>query len=723
MLRLRPRPDVPFVQNRVCSHSLFPLSLYVTQKQKFTMTTTIARAAIHVGNDKKSFSAQVGNEAERRGWTEETYRQKNADKDKNNHYNFSRKRLNFEVVKGGKFAPLGSNPVPLHERIQQRLDELGFKPYMDAKHPDQVSKNSPNCTVGMIFSGDHDVMNRLAFGDQKIDTSDPDTDHSMIHLEDGIYQWAKDTYDFACRRWGEENIICFAVHCDETSVHAHVQTIPVEKVKKRGRIGSRYVKKDNPSVVLSTKEWKALPKEERAGYDKQTASKAEEERVSYAKVWGETRKEKSEYLSRLHTDYHNEVGKKYGLARGIAYDELTEEEKRGRKHKSKVVLEAERQARVAIAEAVKERTEIEAELADVTQQKDEAQKELKTAQSGFIAKIFQPGKYKKEEASKLKEAHDAGVKETLDTICKTSRLKITGEPTAESLGQILCMLWNGKKELQTNLSEKNKVLAEKSVTINGLNAKVTSLTEEVDGLKLRLTLIDADAVEKLRNAKNAETARADKAERELHSLRSEYTTLQNKWNILWQEPEFNEAATKVNARKEREARLAEEAKREEQGRQARCQTILNRFIKDGHNALTTFSKTDRINFNEQEKSSIFYGILAAATKHNISLGDSESVDYAAGKFLDGMTWKGCTQLRADCVLNWTKLFAVREVEWSDSVVKDFVSLIDHLSCSGSTYVSLGGSNGCADQLTNWDGTQKIGLGAVPRRKNGGGQSR
>ena len=128
------------------------------------MQSNIPRAAIHVGQDKKSFSAQVGNEAERRGWDENVYRLKNADKETNNHYNFSRKNLNFEIVKDGKIVPLGSNPIPLHVRIQMRLDELGFKPYMDARHPDQVSQNSPNCTVGMIFSGDHDVLYNLAFG-------------------------------------------------------------------------------------------------------------------------------------------------------------------------------------------------------------------------------------------------------------------------------------------------------------------------------------------------------------------------------------------------------------------------------------------------------------------------------------------------------------------------------------------------------------------------------
>ena len=167
------------------------------------MQSNIPRAAIHVGKDKKSFSAQVGNEAERRGWDENVYRLKNADKEKNNHYNFSRKNLNFEIVKDGKIVPLGSNPIPLHERIQMRLDELGFKPYMDARHPDQVSKNSPNCTVGMIFSGDHDVLYNLAFGNQRIDTANPDADHSHIVLQQGIYKWAKDTYDFACRKWGE----------------------------------------------------------------------------------------------------------------------------------------------------------------------------------------------------------------------------------------------------------------------------------------------------------------------------------------------------------------------------------------------------------------------------------------------------------------------------------------------------------------------------------------
>ena len=48
-----------------------------------------------------------------------------------------------------------------------------------------------------------------------------------------------------------------------------------------------------------------------------------------------------------------------------------------------------------------------------------------------------------------------------------------------------------------------------------------------------------------------------------------------------------------------------------------------------------------------------------------------------------------------------------EVVYTEPIIQNFLSLIDHMSCSADTYVLLGGSNGCADRLTNWDGTQKL----------------
>ena len=671
------------------------------------MERNIPRAAIHVGTDKKSFSSQVGNEAERRGWDEKRYQLKNADIDKNNHYNYSRKRLNFEIIKGGKIVPLGSQSVPLHERLQHRLDELGFKPYMDAKRPDQVSRNSPNCTVGIIFSGDHDVLNRLAFGEQKLNTSDPNADHSKVVLQKGIYDWALDTYRFACEKWGEENVIGFDVHCDETSIHAHVQTVPVEQVRKRGRIGSKYIHKDNPEKVLSTKEWRALPKEERDNYTKSEAAKGVVERVSYAKVWGERAKDKSQYLSQLHTDYYNKVGHKYGLARGFSYDELSEEEKRGRKHKNKVVLEAERKAKVALDKVEKyavlatiDKKELTIPLLNIKAPVQEAMNAVKKELAIPIPTIIGQKAWREERTTNINDAIKA-----LVAAINAERDK-QNEGVRKSVNKTYTYyMQNLNKQIEENKS---------------LRAENDALKAENNKVKQHISQLDEKAVERV-------TTQLVCAKEELASAKSYNTTLMEmyndlkaRWNAIWQEPEMTDAWRRVEARKEKEtkekARQETEAKRESMARQNRYIGVLDKFIKEGHEALSSFTKTDRVNFNEKESASIYYGIMASAVKHNIELDSKASIESTAKSFLSGMSWKGFTDFKQECVTSWTKLFATNEVQFTDNAIDNFLAFVDHMSCSADTYVSLGGSNGCADQLTNWDGTQKVGLGIFYKEK-------
>ena len=671
------------------------------------MERNIPRAAIHVGTDKKSFSSQVGNEAERRGWDEKRYQLKNADIDKNNHYNYLRKRLNFEIVKGGKIVPLGSQSVPLHERLQHRLDELGFKPYMDAKRPDQVSRNSPNCTVGIIFSGDHDVLNRLAFGEQKLNTSDPNADHSNVTLQKDIYDWALDTYRFACEKWGEENVIGFDVHCDETSIHAHVQTVPVEQVRKRGRIGSKYIHKDNPEKVLSTREWRALPKEERGNYTKSEAAKGVVEKVSYAKVWGERAKDKSQYLSQLHTDYYNKVGHKYGLARGFSYDELSEEEKRGRKHKNKVVLEAERQAKVALDKVEKyavlatiDKKELTIPFLNIKAPVQEAMNAVKKELAIPIPTLIGQKTWREERVANIYAAIKA-----LVAAINAERDK-QNEDVRKSVNKTYTYyMQNLNKQIEENKS---------------LRAENDALKTENNKVKQRIFQLDEKAVERV-------TTQLVYAKEELASVKSYNTTLMEmyndlkaRWNAIWQEPEMTDAWRRVEARKEKEtkekARQEAEAKRESMARQNRYIGVLDKFILEGHEALSSFAKTDRVNFNEKESASIYYGIMASAVKHNIGLDSKACIDSAAKSFLSGMSWNGFTDFKQECVTNWTKLFATNEVQFTDNAIDNFLAFVDHMSCSADTYVSLGGSNGCADQLTNWDGTQKLGLGIFYKEK-------
>lgn len=671
------------------------------------MERNIPRAAIHVGTDKKSFSSQVGNEAERRGWDEKRYQLKNADIDKNNHYNYSRKRLNFEIVKGEKIVPLGSQSVPLHERLQHRLDELGFKPYMDAKRPDQVSRNSPNCTVGIIFSGDHDVLNRLAFGEQKLNTSDPNADHSKVVLQKGIYDWALDTYRFACEKWGEENVIGFDVHCDETSIHAHVQTVPVEQVKKRGRIGSKYIHKDNPENVLTTKEWRVLPKEERDNYTKSKAAKGVVERVSYAKVWGERAKDKSQYLSQLHTDYYNKVGHKYGLARGFSYDELSEEEKRGRKHKNKVVLEAERQAKVALDKVEKyavlatiDKKELTIPLLNIKAPVQEAMNAVKKELAIPIPTIIGQKAWREERTTNINDAIKALV----------AAINAERDKQNEDVRKSVNKTYTYYMQNLNNQIEENKSLRAENDALKAENNKVKQRISQLDEKAVERVITQlVCAKEELASAKSYNT-----------TLMEMYNDLKARWNAIWQEPEMTDAWRRVEARKEKEtkekARQEAEAKRESMARQNRYIGVLDKFIHEGHEALSSFAKTDRVNFNEKESTSIYYGIMASAVKHNIGLDSKACIESAAKSFLSGMSWKGFTDFKQECVTSWTKLFATNEVQFTDKAIDNFLAFVDHMSCSADTYVSLGGSNGCADQLTNWDGTQKVGLGAVLRKK-------
>ena len=673
------------------------------------MERNIPRAAIHVGTDKKSFSSQVGNEAERRGWDEKRYRLKNADIDKNNHYNYSRKILNFEIVKGGKIIPLGSQSVPLHERLQHRLDELGFKPYMDAKHPDQVSKNSPNCTVGIIFSGDHDVLNKLAFGNQKLDTSDPNANHSKVTLQRDIYDWALDTYHFACEKWGEENVIGFDVHCDETSIHAHVQTVPVEQVKKRGRIGSKYVHKNNPDIVLSTKEWRALPKEERDNYTKSEASKAVVERVSYAKVWGERAKDKSQYLSQLHTDYYNEVGHKYGLARGLSYAELSEEEKRGRRHKNKVVLEAERQAKEALDKvkryavlATIDQKELTFPSLNIKQPIEEAKKAVAKELGIPIPAIIGQKAWREERTANINDA----ITHLVDAI-NAARDKQNEGVKASVNRTYTYYMQNLNKQI-----EENEYLRAENESVKSENTK----------LKQRISQFDEKAVERV-------TTQLGYAKEELASAKSynaalaaKYNELRTRWNAIWQEPEMTEAWQRVEKRREQEetakASLKAEAERESAARQNRYIGVLDKFISEGHEALSSFAPTGRINFDDKEAVSIYYGIMATAAKNLFDLDSQKGIETATDKFLSDMSWHGFTDFQQECVSNWTKLFASNEVQFTDNAIDNFLAFVDYMSCSADTYVSLGGSNGCADQLTNWDGTQKIGLGTSMIKRKG-----
>ena len=670
----------------------------------------IPRAAIHVGTPAKSFSAAEGYEPERRGWDENTYRLKNQDT--NNHYDFSRNHLNFEINGKGEIVSLGSNPVPLHERLQKRLDELGFKPYKDKDNPLGNSDNSPNCTVGIIVSGDHRVLTRLAFGDQDVDFT-LQRSNAHVVLKQGIKDWAMDTYHWACDRWGAENIIGFDVHLDETTPHIQIQTIPVAKTKARGRASIKYVHKDDKSKALSQKEWKKLPEEIRGDFVRTEVERREKECVSYARVWGEDKYAVGRTYYQMHTDYYNEVGHKYGLERGDNISMLPSEERRERVHKNKAVLEAERQAKTAIDNAKAEKQQLE-------QQKDKLVDEtqiIKSQKAILEDKVSQLEDYAAalditEEdllvptlnTNPLVNKAWNAIKEEIDKPIPTFGQKEWREERRKAIKGILT-------ELQTTLMQAKEVQKEDILKLGKslykramqdvraiieqskqLQKENGRLTEENNVLKKQIASIDENAIIRLRNQKEAEIkdlhARLDKAESE--AVRS--------GNMAYREHQrADESEGQI-----REMLGIPEIKKVwdciQQNKKAFWQQI-EQWIGNAITAIRDYAFSKYNDFQPKEGNTVAWGIVAEAFKRGLDPTDDKQRETATNYLLEKVSWSGMTPFKADLTATRT-----RQLCDAMTVTNDLLKNL-FLAAGGRGDISLG-SGGSDNELTNWDGTKK-----------------
>jgi len=691
----------------------------------------IPRAAIHVGAPAKSFSAAEGYEPERRGWDENTYRLKNQDT--NNHYDFSRKHLNFEINSQGEIVPLGSNPVPLHERLQKRLNELEFKPYMDKNNPLGISDNSPNCTVGIIVSGDHDVLTRLAFGDQDVDFT-LQKSNAHIVLKQGIKDWAMDTYRWACDRWGAENIIGFDVHLDETTPHIQIQTIPVAKTKARGRASAKYVHKDDKSKILSHKEWNKLPEEIRSNFIRTEDERREKDSVSYASIWGKDKYAVGNTYKQMHTDYYNKVGHKYGLERGDDIAMLPGEERRERVHKSKAVLEAERQAKDAIARNQMENERLEGqkekmagEVQDMKKQKESLEEQNDRLEGEILNKEHRREKLEGN-ISQLEDyaaALDIKEEDLIVPTLKTDPLvKNAWDDIKEELAKPIPTFghkeWKEERrqaiktiltELQTALMETkrahnedirkmgkslyHKAMQNASAIIEQnkqLLKENSRLTEENDVLRKRIASMDENAITRLRDKKDAEIK---ELQERLGKAESESVRSGNK--------AYSEHQRAENAASQVKELLAIPGIKEiwesiQQKKEAFSKQI-DQCIEDGIAAIRDYADGKDNDFQPKLGNAVAWGIIAIAFRYGLDPTDEKQRRMATAYLLEKVPWTGMSEFKAGLTVSRT-----RQLCDAMTVSKDMMANL-LLAAGGRSGISTGGG-GSNGELTNWDGTKK-----------------
>lgn len=340
----------------------------------------MAKGVAHAGKG-KSLSSGEAHENERRGWSEDSYRRKN--RQPFNNYDWSRRGLNFEVV-NGQVRPLGSQEVSLYQRYQNLIKELDFKEYKAG------ATNQQHTYVELILSGSTERMQKIAFGDQEVDyTRNPEQWRNWgvtrTTGKGSIEEWALDTYKFVCNKYGEENIIGFEVHLDETEPHAHVNIVPTAIKKQRGNV-SGYHKVDadgNPVVYTKGKHVGEIIKISESKYNALSDDKKQEYRknergsvrtISFASHFGDKTAERRQKGYELHDEFYLQVGKKWGFDRGDIWAELPEDDRRKRKRLTKQEAfekqEAEKAKESAIKEAQKQQSVVDANIKEIREQEE-----------------------------------------------------------------------------------------------------------------------------------------------------------------------------------------------------------------------------------------------------------------------------------------------------------------------------------------------------------------
>lgn len=360
---------------------------------------TMAKGVVHAGK-KLGLSANNADENERKkndkerkgekkAWDEETYRKKN--KIPWNNYDWSRHSLNFEIARGKdgkpKVIPLGSQDVTLYRRYQKVLQDVGFKQYKVGASNQQLTY------MELILSGSTKKMQKLAFGNQNVDfTRNPlEWKNWGVTRTKEIEQWALDCYEFMCKKYGAENIIGFEVHLDETEPHIHVNIVPTAIMKQRGNV-SGYHKVDadgNPVtytkgkhvgeiIKISDKKYEALSDDAKKNYRKNERGTVRT--ISYAFHFGGDKPERSARMSQLHDEFFENVGRKWGFARGDVWAKLPEEERRKRKRRTKEQAYEEEEAKKAKEKALDDTVAATKKLKVVEEELNTTEKDLEAAQ-------------------------------------------------------------------------------------------------------------------------------------------------------------------------------------------------------------------------------------------------------------------------------------------------------------------------------------------------------
>lgn len=396
----------------------------------------------------KGFSPSQGNEHLRR--LDDCERAKKAQW----NYDPSREHLNFEIGKGGVVMEVDKMKT-INQRIKENLESRGIV-NPNQKYIDNGQAPRYRTVANFILGGNREVMRNLAFGSQTVNW-EHGADNTELKRMPEIENWAKDAYQFMCKKYGERNIAAFVVHLDEANPHIHCTVLPINQKEKFSFVDT-FLDGKNQREALS------------------------------------------KHMEKLHTEFADEVGIKYGLERGDSIKETgaehrTTEEYRERLWKEAQQKEAEVEENNKTIEGNKKTIDTQSNIMDSQSREiKHAAARLKALQTmiknlqthkldleGEVKKLerdLESGKITKEEADRKLAQINADIEKTKEKIAdKIEKLKI-----AQRQLDII-------EEKKNNLEEKAAMAEEKAMEAekkyNEVKAKIDKKTPALNKQVMR----------------------------------------------------------------------------------------------------------------------------------------------------------------------------------------------------------------------------------------------
>ena len=334
-------------------------------------------------------------------------------------------------------------------------------------------------------------------------------------------------------------------------------------------------------------------------------------------------------------------------------------------------------------------------------------------------KLMQQKEWKQERQKNIRQAL---------TDLQTNLGVAKGEYTEEIKSHCKDIFKYYREELKKLIKENEKLQKENKT----LSANNSSLQKENSQLKDKISKIDVNAIERLRKEKDAEY---DKLKVKYNNLVDDYNALANKcndllatkklfkeyWDWISKHPEIQELIDSTQLKELKEQELAEAKEKAKIELREKCiinaQTEIQNFGKSGQN---DYTDSDQI-------SCVLCGIIAIADKLGIDATLKSGCERATQELLDGVYWFNYRQMQKD-MATWRTPQMVHAV---GGITDEMVDAFKQYIAGVQPVASFGGSNGAANTLTHWDGSEVTNGWRAPTRPNflnyskkkGGGLSR